>query len=328
MMEFLPEFGLFFAKILTVTFVFLFLFMFVFFLISRAKSESLEHLEIKHFNQKIEDMQTSMNALILDKKEFKNRLKNIKKKHKDENKIVNGKKRMFVLTFKGDIRASEASALSDEITAVLSIIKPDDEVVVILESAGGTVHGYGYAASQLTRIKNKGHKLTMVVDKVAASGGYMMACVADKIVAAPFAIIGSIGVLAQIPNFNKLLKKHNIDFEEISAGKYKRTLTMFGKNTDEDRQKLQDELEQTHILFKDFVKYNRDQVEIEKIATGEHWYGTQALELKLVDELATSDAYLTNATEEFNVYLVKYIRKKSPIEKILSTVRSHLNTYS
>jgi len=191
--------------------------------------------------------------------------------------------------------------------------------VVLVESGGGTVHGYGLAASQLRRIRDKHIKLTVAVDKVAASGGYMMACVADHIIAAPFAILGSIGVLAQIPNFNKLLKKHDIEFEQIAAGKYKRTLTMFGENTDADRDKLKEELEETHVLFKQFVKDNRDKVDIDKIATGEHWYGSQALALGLVDEIITSDDYLSAATIDADIYAIKYVRKKPLLEKIFSS---------
>ena len=325
MIEFLPEYGLFLAKLISVFIFLVFLLVIVFIMVSKAKSESFDQLEIKHFNDKVNSLRSTINTLILDKKELKELSKQNKKQEKQRKKQTETKKRMFVLNFKGDIRASDASNLADEITAIISILKPEDEVVVVLESGGGTVHGYGYAASQLLRIKDNGNHLTVAVDKVAASGGYMMACVADKIIAAPFAIIGSIGVLAQIPNFNKLLKKHNIDFEQVSAGKYKRTLTMFGENTREDREKLQAELEETHILFKDFVKTNREQVDVEKIATGEHWYGKQALELSLVDELSTSEAYLMKAIDEFNVYLVENIKKKTFVEKFFSTVSAYFS---
>ena len=223
-----------------------------------------------------------------------------------------------MLGFKGDIKASDVSSLREEISALLTFATDNDEIVVLLESAGGTVHGYGLAASQLKRVRDKKIKLTVAVDKVAASGGYMMACVADKIIAAPFAIIGSIGVLTQIPNFHRLLKKHNVDFEQITAGQYKRTLTLFGENTDQDREKVQEELEETHQLFKNFIKENRGDVDIEKIATGEHWYGSQAMELKLVDELKTSDDYLSDAVKNADIYEIQYIRKKPMSEKIIS----------
>ena len=225
---------------------------------------------------------------------------------------------LAVHLFKGDIKASDVSSLREEISAILTFASKNDEIFVTLESAGGTVHGYGLAASQLKRIRDKNIKLIVAVDKVAASGGYMMACVADKIIAAPFAIIGSIGVLAQIPNFYRLLKKHNVDFEQVTVGQYKRTLTLFGENTDEDREKVQEELEETHQLFKDFIKEYRDDVDIDKIATGEHWYGKQAIELKLVDELKTSDDYLSEAVQNADIYEIDYIRKKPLSEKIIS----------
>lgn len=325
MIEFLPEYGLFLAKLISIFLILVFLLIIIFILITKTRPESHEQLDINHFNEKVNSLRNSINSFILDKKELKSLTKENKKIEKAKKKEPETKKRMFVLNFKGDIRASEAANLGNEITALISILKPEDEVVVVLESAGGTVHGYGYAASQLLRIKDNGNYLTVAVDKVAASGGYMMACVADKIISAPFAIIGSIGVLAQIPNFNKLLKKHNIDFEQVSAGKYKRTLTMFGENTEEDREKLQEELEETHILFKEFVKSNREQVNVDKIATGEHWYGKQAKELKLVDELSTSEAYLMKAIDEYNVYCVELIKKKSFSEKLFSTVNSYFS---
>lgn len=281
--------------------------------------EDIEQLNIKNINDKYESMSAMLHAQILDKKSLKKYLKKqkqeLKTKEKDDSEE---RKKTFVLDFKGDIKASTVSSLREEITAILTIADKKDEVLVVLESGGGTVHGYGLGASQLKRITDKEISLTVAVDKVAASGGYMMACVADKIIAAPFAILGSIGVLAQIPNFHRLLKKMDIDFEQITAGDYKRTLTLFGENTDKDREKFKEELEDTHHLFKDFVKDNRPQVDIEKIATGEHWYGKRAIDLNLVDNLITSDDYLTNAATNSDVFEIKHERKKPVTEKLFS----------
>jgi serine protease SohB len=279
------------------------------------------HLNITNLNSKFETMGLMLNSQILPKKEFKKTVKEHKAllKKKDKGTDLDKKrKRVFVIDFKGDIRATEVTSLREEITAILTVATTGDEVLVKLESAGGTVHGYGLAASQLKRIRDKGIHLTIAVDKVAASGGYMMACVAHKIIAAPFAIIGSVGVLAQMPNFNRLLKKHDIDFEEITAGKYKRTLTLFGENTDEDREKMREELADIHLLFKEFIHENRSQVDVEKIATGEHWHGKRALELKLVDELRTSDDYLSSSVNTADIFEIDYERKKSMSEKIIS----------
>ena len=224
-----------------------------------------------------------------------------------------------MIHFKGDIRANEVASLREEVSAILTTASGTDEVLVILESGGGTVHGYGLGASQLQRIRDKSISLTVAVDKVAASGGYMMACVANRIIAAPFAIIGSIGVLAQLPNFHKLLKKHDIDFEQISAGKFKRTLSLFGENTEADREKLRGELEETHELFKQFVRENRAQVDVEAISTGEHWLAKTALERGLVDALQTSDDYLSNAAASAEIYEVRYTRRKSFMEKLFTS---------
>jgi serine protease SohB len=206
--------------------------------------------------------------------------------------------------------------LRQEISAVLTIATPDDEVLVRLESGGGTVHGYGLGASQLQRIRDKDIPLTVSVDKVAASGGYMMACVANHIISAPFAILGSIGVLAQIPNLHRLLKKNKIDFEQLYAGEYKRTLTLFGENTEKGRAKMQEDLEDTHRLFKEFVKSQRPGLDIEKVATGEHWLGTRALELGLVDELKTSDDYLMSLRHEADLVRIEYTEKKKLLDKL------------
>ena len=309
-MEFIGEYGLFLAKFATVAL----LFVGAFTAIGRGKDES-HGLSIKNINDKYRHMSLVLSARIMPKKDFKKFVKQQKQAGKD--KPPGGGKKIFVLDFKGNIKASGVAALREEITAILTVASDQDEVVALLESGGGTVHGYGLGASQLRRIRDRGIKLTAAVDKVAASGGYMMACVADRIIAAPFAIVGSIGVLAQIPNFHRLLKKMDIDFEQITAGDYKRTLTLFGENTARDREKFQAELEDTHALFKEFVRDNRAQVDLDRIATGEHWYGKRALELQLVDELMTSDDYLSNAARDADIYRIKYQRKKPVAERVI-----------
>lgn len=225
--------------------------------------------------------------------------------------------RIFVLDFKGDVQASAVAQLREEITLILSTAVVDkDKVILRLESPGGLVHGYGLAAAQLQRLRDAGIHLTICVDKVAASGGYMMACLANHIISAPFAVLGSIGVVAQVPNFNRLLKEHHIDFEQFTAGEYKRTVTMFGENSDEAKAKFKEELQQTHQLFKHFVEKYRPQLDIAQVSTGEHWYGQDALDLKLVDELATSDDYILNLIEQHDVYLLHSRTKPTLGEKL------------
>lgn len=323
--EFFSDYGMFLAKLGTVVVFILFIISIAFYLYMRAKSAAEEHLEVKNINRKYEQLQLMLNSSMMPRQQFKRALKEIKAKHKardKQSKRDDGRHRIFVLRFKGDIRASHVSSLREEISALLTVAEDKDEVLVVLESGGGTVHGYGLAASQLHRIRDRGIKLTVAVDKVAASGGYMMACVGDRIIAAPFAVIGSIGVLAQLPNFYRFLKKHDIDFEQLHAGEYKRTLSLFGENTEEDRERMQQELEDTHALFKQFVKDNRPGVDLEKIATGEHWYGKRALDMGLVDELRTSDDFLTEAVKTADIYELEYVLKKPFLEKMFgSTVR-------
>jgi len=308
MLNQLVQFGIFLLQAIVIVVAILVIVAGIAAIISRAKSKIKGKIQIKKLNDYYDELEKSLNKKILKKHDYKHFIKEKKaiKKHKKSLK-----KRLFVMKFQGDIKASGVEGLRQEITSILKVAKPNDEVILCLESTGGTVHGYGLAASQLQRIRDRAIFLTIAVDKVAASGGYMMACVANKILAAPFAIIGSIGVLAQLPNFSKLLKKHNIDFEQIKAGQYKRTLSVFGENTEEGREKLQQEINETHELFKNFVKKHRSKVDIEKLATGEHWYGKQAIDLKLVDELITSDDYLLQQSKQAQIFEIQYQIKKT-----------------
>lgn len=328
-MEFLYEYGLFLAKAATLVIALLLAVGGIIGLASKQKQGKGE-LEITNLSQRLDDMTHHAKHLILDKAEWKALEKAEKQKQKAQKKeksdAAEHKPNLFVIDFKGSMDAKEVECLREEVTAILCIATPDDEVLVRLESGGGVVHGYGLAASQLQRIKDKGLRLTVAVDKVAASGGYMMACVADKLIAAKFAIIGSIGVIAQLPNFNKLLKKHDIDWEQHTAGQFKRTLTVFGENNEAGRQKFRQELEQVHVLFKDFVKEHRQQLELDKVATGEYWYGIQAKELALVDELSTSDDYLLVANQRMKVYQVKYSQHKNLMEKLGKAASVGLDT--
>lgn len=275
-------------------------------------------LKVTHLNKVYDSRKEQLALVTKDSKSLKGSLKKAlaekfdnAKKRKDSEK---GK--VYVLDFYGDIKASHVLQLREEINALLTNSTAGDEVVVRLESGGGLVHSYGLAAAQLARIKEAGLTLTVCVDKIAASGGYMMACVADTILAAPFAVVGSIGVVAQIPNFHDLLEKHDIDVDVFTAGKYKRTVTVFGKNDEEDKQKFQEELEQTHVLFKDFINTYRPQLDLEKVATGEHWYGSDALALNLVDKLQTSDSYLLEKIKDQQVYALHSRQKPTLAEKL------------
>lgn len=315
-MEFVGEYGLFLAKTLTVVLAVMAIAATIAAMGSRGRSMHREQLRVRHLNRKYEDLADMLRSKVMHPKIFKQAHKHRLRQRKAERKLQKGdgkphRRTVFVLNFRGDLRAAAVASLREEVTAVLSVAGPEDEVLLRLESAGGLVHSYGLAASQLMRLKDRSLPLTVAVDKVAASGGYMMACVADRIIAAPFAIVGSIGVVAQLPNFNRLLKKHDIDFEMFTGGEHKRTVTLFGENTDSDRAKYREQIEDVHALFKEFVTDNRPAVDIKRVATGEHWFASRALELKLVDEIRTSDDYLMVACESANLYEVGFREKKS-----------------
>lgn len=324
--EILLNYGIFLLELLT---VFGAIALIVLAIVQSKKQSESGSVVLTDFSENYKKQRQSFEAFFLSGEEAKHQEKEEKKKEKAEAKaekkrLKEGgeksaetqKSRLFVLDFDGDLHAHAVESLRHEITAVLSIAKPEDEVLLRLESPGGVVHGYGLAASQLRRLRERNIPLTVAVDKVAASGGYMMACVADKIVSAPFAIVGSVGVVAEVPNIHRLLKKHDIDVDVMTAGEFKRTVTFMGENTEKGKQKFRQELEETHQLFKQFVSENRPGLDIEKIATGEHWFGRQALALNLIDEISTSDDLLLKAFENKQVIEVKYQEKQSLIQRI------------
>ncbi len=319
--QFFLEYGLFLAKTVTWVAAFVAIGITIASMVRATRQEGGDRLEVKNLNARLRRLAEILNQQLLRPDQLKQEYKRLKREDKARDKPlkqgVPARPRLFVLDFHGDIEASRVGALREEISALLQVAQPQDEVLVRLESAGGVVHGYGLAASQLRRIRDHGLHLTAAVDKVAASGGYLMACVANHITAAPFAIVGSIGVVAQMPNFNRLLRQNNIDYELHTAGEYKRTLTMFGENSEAARTKFREELDETHALFKSFVATNRPQLSLERVATGEHWYGTQALELKLIDEVRTSDDWLLQKVKSADVYELNYRLRRSLRQQLM-----------
>ncbi|QYK03795.1 protease SohB [Shewanella zhangzhouensis] len=325
-MEFLYEYGLFLAKAVTVVAAIGAILVMVFAGAARGKGDKGE-LVLTNVTEELDHLKTHLKHELLDKKAFKAYEKAQRAEAKEAEKQDTPKPRTFVLDFKGSIDAHEVASLREEISAILTIAEKGDEVLLNVESGGGMVHGYGLAASQLDRLRQADIPLTACIDKVAASGGYMMACVANRIYAAPFAIVGSIGVVAQLPNFNRLLKKHDIDYEQHTAGDFKRTLTLFGENTEEGRQKFREELEETHQLFKAFVSKYRPELDLDKVATGEHWYGQQALDLGLVDSISTSDDLMLTAAKDRTLIKLRYQPRKKLADKLAHSAALTVSTF-
>jgi len=339
--DFLSQYGLFLAETVTLVIAIAVVIGIAVSAGTRNRGGDDGQIEVRKLNERYYSMRDVLMSQRLDEKDYKKHLKEEKKAEKKAEKNKQHKSKqvasaaaeqtsddnkpdrcVYLLRFDGDIRAAAVESLREEISAILSAADAGDEVVVVLESGGGMVHSYGFASSQLARIRDKGLKLTICIDKVAASGGYMMACVADHIIAAPFAMVGSIGVVAQVPNFHRLLKKNDVDVEVMTAGEHKRTLTMFGRNTDAARDKFREELEDTHALFKAFVHTYRPDLDISKVSTGEVWYGQQALELKLIDAIGTSDDYLQQVADTATLLDVRYVEKKNLQERLGLAVES------
>lgn len=311
-MDFLSQYGLFALKTLTLVISLLLLLAGILALGRKSKPK----LEINALNKEYEAI----------KRRMLHEIKNEKPEKKKKDKKT--KPSLYVLDFHGDIKATQVEQLREAITAILTVVREKDEVLVRIESPGGAVNSYGLAAAQLQRLRDRKIPLTVCIDKIAASGGYLMACVANHIIAAPFAIIGSIGVVAQLPNFHRWLKKNNIDIELLTAGEYKRTLTIFGENTEKGRQKFQEDLEKIHQAFRDYVLVNRQQIDIDKVSTGEYWLAKDAFDLQLVDSLKTSDDYLTEKMDKFNSFKIAVPGKRSLVEKLLKPVMKLLHPWA
>lgn len=317
-MDFVADYASFLARTVTLVIAIVIVLVAIASVRGKGRRKSAGQLQVTKLNEFYKGLRENLEQALLDKDRLKvlrkEQAKALKKEKKQAEPEV--KPRVYVLDFNGDIKASATESMRHEITALLTLATEKDEVVLRLESGGGMVHSYGLASSQLARIRQAGIPLTICIDKVAASGGYMMACIGNKIISAPFAILGSIGVVAQLPNVNRLLKKHDIDFEVLTAGEYKRTLTVFGENTEKGREKFQQDLDITHDLFKGFVASYRPQLSIDEVATGEVWLGMAAIEKQLVDELQTSDQYLAERAKEVEVFHLNYAQRKSLQERV------------
>jgi len=325
-MEFIIQYGVFLLKVVTIVIAIL---LPVLMIINSSKGKSAGdkgHLQIKNLSDQFESMGNALQGALMDGKTFKKFRKDLDKKKKKEDKTpAKDQQSIFVLNFNGDIQASEVDKLKHEINAILLSETKCKEVVLKVESGGGSAYAYGLCAAELKRLIDNKIKLTVCIDKVAASGGYLMSCVATKIVAAPWALVGSIGVIAQMPNINRLLKKNLVDFEMHTAGEFKRTLTVFGENTEEGRDKFKSELEDLHVIFKDFVKDNRPEIDTSVVATGEVWQGEKALEVGLIDEICTSDDYLVTLSKKFKLFEIEYVEKKNFSERFAFAAETFLN---
>jgi len=314
--EFIFDYASFLAKTVTIVIAIIVVLVMIASMRGRGRRSAGGQLHVTKLNDFYKGLRDRLEGSLLDKARLKALRKAQAKDLKKDKKSTETRQRVYVLDFDGDIKASATENMRNEITALLTLATPKDEVVLRLESGGGMVHSYGLASSQLARIRQAGIPLTICIDKVAASGGYMMACIGNRIISAPFAVLGSIGVVAQLPNVNRLLKKHDIDFEVLTAGEYKRTLTVFGENTEKGREKFQEDLDITHELFKNFVASYRPQLQIDEVATGEVWLGLAAKDKQLVDELKTSDEYLSEKAKTAEVFHLHYAERKSLQQRV------------
>jgi serine protease SohB len=314
--EFIFDYASFLAKTVTIVIAIIVVLVMIASMRGRGRRSAGGQLHVTKLNDFYKGLRDRLEGSLLDKARLKALRKAQAKDLKKDKKSTETRQRVYLLDFDGDIKASATENMRNEITALLTLATPKDEVVLRLESGGGMVHSYGLASSQLARIRQAGIPLTICIDKVAASGGYMMACIGNRIISAPFAVLGSIGVVAQLPNVNRLLKKHDIDFEVLTAGEYKRTLTVFGENTDKGREKFQEDLDITHELFKNFVASYRPQLQIDEVATGEVWLGLAAKDKQLVDELKTSDEYLSEKAKTADVFHLHYAERRSLQQRV------------
>jgi serine protease SohB len=248
-----------------------------------------------------------------------------RKKTKELDEKPLAERPIAVVSFDGDVRATKrkiVSALIDEL-----IVNKDklSEAVVVVNSPGGSVAEYGLLYAEMERIRAAGISLTVCIDTYAASGGYLMSLPANRIVAAPFAFVGSVGVVAYSPNIHRLLKKHDIEPRLFTAGEFKRTVTLIGDDDEEAKQHFQHQLESLHGLFLAAVKKYRTGANFEKIGTGDHWTAeeSQTQNLGLVDHIATSREYLLKLNADRD--LVHLSQKKHMLEGGLGRFAAQLS---
>lgn len=324
------DFVFFMLSVVLIVFAIVFIISSFFSLLARAKQEVTKlakgKLEISKIGDDYKETKQTVLETLLDKKEYKKQLKEQKKLEKQNSP----KEKVFVINFKGDLHASQVENLRKEVSTILAVAKSEDEIIVRIDSPGGVVNGYGFAAAQLERIRQSGLNLTICIDQVAASGGYMMSAVGHKIISAPFAIVGSIGVIGQVPNIHELLQKNGINVEMHTSGEFKRTLTTMGENTDEGREKFKQDLANIHELFKKHILTYRPSLDMSKVGTGEYWFGKDALELGLVDKIQTYDDYLMDLLDkQHDVYEVSFVRKKDKgfLKSKLALVKKTLTNF-
>lgn len=292
-------------------------------MIRRARMDpGQDHLRVTYLNEELADHSLSILNAMMPPKAFK---KLARRQQQELGVKSRTRPKTFILDFFGDLAASSVDALRQQINALLLVLEEKDEVLVRLESSGGKAHAYGFAAAQLGRLKGENRRLVVSIDRVAASGGYMMACVADHIIAAPFALVGSIGVLAMVPNFHRLLQQFNVDYDEFAVGENKKNISLLGANTEEGKQKFIQDMEEFHRDFKGFVAEHRPAVKIDEAADGDVWYGEKARTLGLVDELKTSDDFLLERIKERDLFRVEFVESK-PLRKRLSHWMTRLNS--
>lgn len=219
-----------------------------------------------------------------------------------------------VLRFEGDTMATGRQDFARMVDEVLHNKERIQRVIVVVNSPGGGVSVYGQMFAGMERMRNAGVDVTACVDTYAASGGYLMSVPAQRIIAAPFAMVGSIGVVSEFMNFNKLLRRLGVEPMTITAGELKRTVTPLSEVTEENKAAYKAQLEAIHRQFIAVVKKYRE-VDADRVCTGNHWTAAESVELKLnlVDGLATSQEYLfeANQTED----LVTISKLQNPYEK-------------
>mmetsp|Transcript_9058 Transcript_9058/g.12909 ORF Transcript_9058/g.12909 Transcript_9058/m.12909 type:complete len:423 (-) Transcript_9058:25-1293(-) len=197
------------------------------------------------------------------------------------------------------------------------------EVIILLESPGGSAAEYGLAAQQILRLRDEpGIQVTVIVDKVAASGGYMMACTSSpgRLYAAPFAVVGSIGVIGQTVNIHNALESWGVKPLVFRGGKHKAPVGLIGEVSEDGMKTIQKMIDKTHNAFKRHVLAARPKLakQIDDVATGDVWLGCDALDVGLIDRVITSDEYISQRLRDGVrvLKLINYDKRRFPFAGI------------
>ncbi|WP_343192796.1 S49 family peptidase [Buchnera aphidicola (Taiwanaphis decaspermi)] len=245
-----------------------------------------------------------------------------KKKIINQKNVYNKKSNLYILDYNDKIKKNKIKKLREEISSIILVAKKNDEVLLRLENTSDIVYEYGLVIAQLQRLRKKGIKLIISIDKIVSNGGYIIACVADHISASPFSIIGPINIVVNIPNIDKYTQTSNLNNQLNDCNTFTK-LTLIKNNTKIYVNKIFNKLDIKKYIRNSFIKDMRPSLNLNKIFNQNYWIGENAINEKLIDSINTSDDILFSKKDTHNLLKIKYVYKSNIVEKYIVTLNKY-----